>query len=403
MRTGVIEGEISVAPARPDFSLVRGGPLYRLACRLGLVRAPLALMGTGVVLAVVTWVPLLILSALQGLALGGGATVPFFASVSTHVRFLVAIPLFFAAEAWIDPRLQNFVHQVIESRLVLPEELPALGAAVRTVSCLRDSIVAEAILLALVGAFALAGVRVDLSGDISSWRVAGSGVGGRLTPAGWWYAVVALPVFQFLLCRWCWRIVMWWAFLWRLSRLNLQLVPIHPDLAGGLGFLGVAQGHFSALSFAATSVLAGMFAEQMLFAGASLASLRLSVLGIVLINLALFVGPLLLFGPSLFAVKRRGLREYGVLAAGYTRDFDVKWVRGGGPSDEPILGSADIQSLADLANSFEIIRKMRVVPFGLLLVASIVAATLAPMLPLLLLAFPVDELVRRAVKLLLGL
>lgn len=124
--------------------------------------------------------------------------------------------------------------------------------------------------------------------------------------------------------------------------------------------------------------------------------------GIVLVNLALFVAPLLLFGPQLLAVKRRGLREYGVLAAGYTRGFDAKWIRGGAPPDEPILGTADLQSLADLGNSFDIIRRMRVVPFSRALVVNIVAATLAPMLPLLLLAFPLDELLLKVLRLLLG-
>jgi hypothetical protein len=90
------------------------------------------------------------------------------------------------------------------------------------------------------------------------------------------------------------------------------------------------------------------------------------------------------------------------LAAGYTRAFDAKWVRGGAPPGEPFLGTADLQSLADLANSFEIIRRMRIAPFGRALVVNIVAGSLAPMLPLLLLVFPLDELLAKILRLLLG-
>ena len=33
--------------------------------------------------------------------------------------------------------------------------------------------------------------------------------------------------------------------------------------------------------------------------------------------------------------------------------FDTKWLRGGASSDEPLVGSADIQSLSDMANTFD--------------------------------------------------
>jgi hypothetical protein len=391
-----------VPTALAEFSLVEGGPLYRAAVALGLVRAPVGLLGPGAALALVTWIPLLVLSAAQGVAVDGNVTVPFLKSVSAHLRFLVAIPLLFAAEAWVDPRLRNVVRQLVESGVVAVTDLPTFESAIRTATRLRDSVLVEIAILGLVVAFGVAGVRVDLAGEISTWRAVGLGAGAPLTLAGWWYTVIALPVFQFLLGRWCWRLVVWWGLLWRLSRLELQLIPTHPDLAGGLGHLGVAQSHFGALSFAASAVWAAVFAEEVRFGGTDLQALRLPVLGIVLLNLALFVAPLLLFGPQLLAVKRRGLREYGVLAAAYTRGFDAKWIRGGAPPGEPILGTADLQSLADLANSFEIIRRMRIVPFSRALVVNVVAASLAPMLPLLLLAFPLDELLVKVLRLLVG-
>jgi hypothetical protein len=179
-------------------------------------------------------------------------------------------------------------------------------------------------------------------------------------------------------------------------------MPIHPDLAGGLGYLPVAQSHFDLICFAFSAVAAGSYAEQMMYAGAPLTGFALPVLGLVLMNLALFVGPLLFFGPQMLAVKRRGLREYGRLATAYVRGFDAKWLRGGAPPGEALLGSGDIQSLNDLAGSFDVIRRMRFVPFGPGLVLILVAGTLAPMVPLLLLAFPLEELLRLAAKLVLG-
>jgi hypothetical protein len=81
------------------------------------------------------------------------------------------------------------------------------------------------------------------------------------------------------------------------------------------------------------------------------------------------------------------------------RDFDAKWVRGGAKAkDEGILGTSDIQSLADLANSYAIVRDMRVVPFTLTDAILLVVATALPLLPLLLTMMPLDELLRRFLK-----
>jgi hypothetical protein len=67
-------------------------------------------------------------------------------------------------------------------------------------------------------------------------------------------------------------------------------------------------------------------------------------------------------------------------------------------SDEPILGTADIQSLADLGNSYAGVREMKIVPFGLRDITRLVAATAAPLLPLLLVIMPLEELVMRIIK-----
>lgn len=399
--TGTGTGAVQSTAAN-RFSLFAGGPLYRIALRLGVVNGESTLPRLGVAFALLTWTPLAVLvglTAVSGFSPGRPA-VPFLMSLGTHIRFLLAIPLFFTAEAWIGPRLGNFLGQIVESGLVLPEDAPLLDRAVGSATRLRDSAIAE-VGLAVLAVFAVAGgVRVDLSGDASTWR----SVGGVLTWAGRWYVAVGLPVFQFLWWRWCWRLVIWTRLLWRLSRLNLQLVPTHPDLSGGLGYLGVAHGHFGTLGLTASAVLSASFAEQILFGGQRLEQFVPLLGGIVALNLLAFVGPLLFFAPRLLEVKRRGLRQYGVVAATYTHLFDAKWVQGRGPTDQ-WLGSSDIQSLADLANSFAVVRNMRVTPFGPPLVLGLLASTIAPMAPLLLFQFSPGELLPhllRFTRLLLG-
>jgi hypothetical protein len=105
--------------------------------------------------------------------------------------------------------------------------------------------------------------------------------------------------------------------------------------------------------------------------------------------------PLLVFAPQLAQAKRTGNREYGTLAQRYVREFDAKWLRGGAPADESLIGSADIQSLADLGNSFEVVRTMRLAPVTKEAILQLAAATLAPVVPLALTMMPLEELLKR--------
>lgn len=99
--------------------------------------------------------------------------------------------------------------------------------------------------------------------------------------------------------------------------------------------------------------------------------------------------------------KREGLRDYGSLASSYVEGFQAKWIQGGARKDEELIGSGDIQSLADLGNSFAVVQEMRLVPFGLKDAARLAVATAAPLLPLGLTIFSFEELVTHLIKILL--
>jgi hypothetical protein len=144
-----------------------------------------------------------------------------------------------------------------------------------------------------------------------------------------------------------------------------------------------------------------MIAGRILYQGAQLQAFKVELAGALVFALLQALGPLIVFAPSLLAAKRRGMREYGLLADRYVREFDRKWVRGGAAPEEPLVGSADIQSLADLGNSMEVIRQMRAVPFGKETVIQLAVVTALPLLPLALTVFPLDELIRRVVGVLL--
>jgi hypothetical protein len=143
------------------------------------------------------------------------------------------------------------------------------------------------------------------------------------------------------------------------------------------------------------ALVAGLIANPIFFAGAKLTDFKMEIIGVVVILLLIVLGPLLVFAPRLMSAKRTGLREYGMLASRYVSEFDRKWVRGGAADDEPLVGSGDIQSLADLGNSFQVIRDIQPLPFGRDTVIQLVVITLLPILPLVLTMIPLEELITK--------
>jgi hypothetical protein len=381
----------------PDFSLVLGGPLFQLLRRAHLSDDALLLQRRRiVVISLFAWLPLAVLAALGGQLFGGDVAVPFLRDVDVHVKFLVAMPLLIAAELVVHQRMRLLALTFRERNLVSDAAAARLDAAVASAYRLRNSVTAEVVLVAIVYIVGVTIVwRHYLALDAATWYATPAAGGSNLTLAGVWYGYVSLPIFQFLLCRWYFRIFIWARLLWQVSRIELNLVPTHPDRVGGLGFLAATSHAFVPLLMAHGTLLAGNLANQIFHAGASLTQFRLEILLLVILMVVLVVGPLLVFAPQLAAARRTGLREYGTLAQRYVRDFDAKWVRGDVAADEPMLGSGDIQSLADLGNSYSIIQDMRIVPVSKQAMLQLGAATLAPITPLLLTLMPLEELLRK--------
>ena len=359
---------LDAPPAQPtepeNFSLVVGGPLYQLLRRTRLSDDALTLVHRRILLGVlITWVPLLLLAAWEGRAWWGSVEVPFLLNAEVHTRFLVALPLLVLAELVVHQRMRQVVVQFVARNLIADADRPRVDAAVQSAIRLRNSLAAELLLIGLIVAVGLP-LRSYITVDANTWAT-GSGSGfANLSLAGWWQALVSVPVFQFLLARWYFRVFIWARFLWHMSRIELQLVPTHPDRVGGLGFLATTVNALAPILLAHGALLSGLIADRIFYTGAKLPQFLLEVVGGVGGLILLVLAPLMVFAGQLARAKRTGLREYGVLAQRYVREFDSKWLRGQRDPAEPFVGTADVQSLADLANSFDVIRTMRFVPFS---------------------------------------
>lgn len=391
------------APSGPgedrDLGLFIGGPLFQILKRahltdnaLGLIRRRMA----GAVL--ITWAPLPVLTALGG-ALFGGPPLPFVKDVECHARFLVAVPLLIFAELIVHRRMRPMIEQFYARGLVAPAEQARFDAAVASAHRLRNSVwveVAGIVAVYLVSYFVAQHRYGTLYGD--TWYASHGERNGALSWGGLWFVFVSLPVFQFLVLRWYFRLFVWARFLWKVAQLDMNLNALHPDRSGGLGFLGQSLNAFVPIGAAHGVLLSGLIANHIFFAGERLPQFQIQIFAAVVLLVLVFAAPLLFFAPKLAHVRRAGLREYGRVAQTYVRDFEAKWIRRDPPYDEQLIGTGDIQSLADLANSYSVAEQMRIAPISRAALFQFVAAILLPFVPLLLTIMPAEKLIGTFVK-----
>lgn len=370
-----------------DFSIIDGGLISRFIQRTSVAGR----MWTQIlVLVAIAWLPLPILSALDGRVVSN-ADVPFLFDYGVYGRLLIAVPVLLGAEIPVGRRTREVLLNLSVSRFIMVQDVPLFNNAVLIARLHIQSLLAEIIILAAIYAFTILRLVFALPTTLSTWYQ----FEDKIMLAGWYYALISLPIFQFLLIRWLWRLAVWTELLWKISRLHLQLMPIHPDKMGGLGFLGLAQIPFSLVSLAGGVVVSSYLVNNMIYRGTSLAEATGPMVGYVILATLVILVPIFAFTDKLVETRADGIMKYGDVGEEYVRLFNRKWVQGENPEGETILGSSDIQSLADMRNSFDIVQNMSVIAVDQKTAVIIIAASAIPMIPLFFIALPVNEIITR--------
>jgi len=381
-----------------EFSLL-GGPLQRLGCRLGLVRDGTDTIALGLVLGALPWIILVVLALVEGF----GRVLFSIAAIGATVRLLAAIPLFFVCETLIDPQFAAFVRGIVRSQVVPAAARAALESEIARIARWRDAWLPEACFLLAVVLLAWATPQQSLFTYLPGYTGGSSpGVVGAETWTSQWYWIACMTLFRFLLLRSLWRVALWCFFLWRVSRLELRLVPTHPDRAGGLGYLEFVHTGFAPLVLAISAVQSASLAQDIASGRMTFDAIYPGVALVLVANAALFIGPLFIFSRKLRKCRVKGITDYSVLGERYVNEFESKWLGAGPAPDEPLLGTADIQSLADLSTSVDVIRDMRTVPVSLNMLIYMAVAALLPLLPLALFKYPLASLIEKFLELLTG-
>jgi len=372
-------------------SLMRGGIFYSLQRRLRLINEnDTRVVIRAVIFAVVTWIPLLVLAVLEHASLVNETSRLLVADIPLYVRFLLVMPILIIAENVIDDRYVLVTSYFLNSG-ILPNDKREQYMEMLGSTCQRaTSVMVEVVLIGVAVMLAVTAAYTNPFNNAPAWARTSD---GGFSLAGAWYFFLSFPLFLFLLLRWGWRFIIWCSMLVKLSKLKLQLVPTHPDRTGGLGILAASFPAFSPILFALSSLLAANWAMRIIHENLNVREFEKPFIAYFAIALAVPTVPLLIFCGRLIRLKLRGLHDYGVLANYHSIFFDRKWIESGQQNLPDVLGTPDISSLCDIVTDYSLIQDMRYIPFRLKDVIVLAVSICAPMLPLLLLQIPLNELI----------
>ena len=380
-----------------ELSLVRGDLLFRLQRRIGLIPpGGLGLVRRAVFWSLVAWLPTALWAVYAGRAIPGEAAEPLLAHFGIHARFLVAVPLLILAEgpahalaAWLLPHF-------VQSGVVPQGELAKFRAAIAATAKLRDATLPWIMMAGIVAAFATTSEIVHHSHEID-WAVEGDGA-GRWGFGALWYLYVGRFVYLTLVLGWLWRLVLVFLLLWRIARLDLSIVPTHPDRTGGLGFLERLPAVFAPVALAIGVVLAARWAHDAVYHGLVLQSLKVEMIAFVVLALAVFLLPLAAFAGPLKRAKKQALLDYGALVGRHGRLVRERWIEGKTLDDDALLNAPELGPVVDIAAAYDAVKAMRAVPIGKTAIVPIAAAAAAPLLAVLALQVPVGDLLLKLLK-----
>jgi hypothetical protein len=311
----------------------------------------------------------------------------------------VALPILIIAPSKSAKIINDVANHFLRAELLNGAEVDRFRAIVRQRTILRKSRVGESVCLVLAFAFSAIYVLVFLRDTAPSWRILGSGGHHSFSLAGWWFVTICEPLYLFVLLRFLYRIALWWVFLWKTSRLNLQLHSVHPDGAGGLGFLGLTLNTFRLSAFAISASFAGGVANLVLLKGVPASELKYEIVGLILFVVGLFVVPLCLFYQrELSRARDRDVLNYWVLIAAQLREFEKKWIAS--DSDRmATLTAADFSEVTGPSALLEGVRRMTLLPFETKDLLFLVGTVLVPFIPVAALVIPLASMLRRILEL----
>jgi hypothetical protein len=289
--------------------------------------------------------------------------------------------------------LPHFVH----SGLVPDREVPAFRAALAAAAKLRDATLPWVAMLGVVLALNTVAELANRSHEVT-WGVENGAGATSLGFGAYWFLYVARPIHLALLVAWFWRIVLVWSLFRRIAKLDLSLVPTHPDRAGGLGFLAQVPKIFAPVVLALGAVLAARWAHDIVYHDVHVKDLRMQMGAFVVVAVALFSSPLLAFVPLMVKTKRQSLLDYAGLVGRHGRLVRDRWIAGKRLDNDELLNAPELGPIADTGPAYDAVAAMQVLLIGKATVVPLLAAAALPLIPVLAIEIPITQILAALAK-----
>lgn len=372
-----------------DISLVRGGLRYRFLAFLKVTDEKHWNVGRRIlfVLAIV-WLPVIAIRLLHA----PGRVMQLVLDYRLEARVIAAVVLI-VAEPIMDSRFRFLIEHIRESRLLIGPDLATMDHILVRLQRLRDSFLPDVLFAVAVTIRATTSygfVANQTSGDLSYQTTTGL----HLTVAGWYALLVSAPVIQLLALVVLWRWLLWTIFAFRLSRLNLRLVPSHPDENGGLGFLSISIQAFTPFSFALATIVGASFRNDILQNGKHLVDFKGPAIALVAILFAVAVLPLLFFIPKLLPLRRKGILQYSTVGHMQSFAFHDKWVHHGAEHEDEAISAPEMSTLCDYNSAYKNVEDMYPIPVDKKALTGLAISVVIPALPVILAEIPIQTVLQ---------
>ena len=379
------------------FPLVSGELPHRLQRRLGLIPpGGLGLVRRAVFWSMLGWLPVAVWAFFVGRALPGAAAEPMLVHFGIHARLLVAVPLLILAEGPANALTARLLPQLVHSGIVPTAALASFRAALAATARLRNATMPWIVILGVVVAVATTSEIVHRAHEVE-WAGAGT-VDAGPGFGGLWYLYVGRTIYLALVLAWLWRIALLTVLFWRIARLDLSIVPTHPDRTGGLAFLERLPTTFATVVLAVGIVVASRWAHDAVYHGLALPSLKVEMIAFVVACTVVFLLPLLALAGPLRRAKKQALIDYGALVGRHGRLVRERWIEGKPLADDAVLNAAELGPVADTGALFDAVKAMRTVPVGKTAILPIAVAAAAPLLAVLAIQMPVKDIALKLLK-----
>ncbi len=356
---------------------------------------------TLLIVCLITWLPTAVLAAIEG-NFYDGTIHSFLLDPNTQARLLLALPIAVLCQPIIRSGC-NVVTDYATKNLVPSDQqderwLPVLERAkvleyTRWVSVVIAIVVAGA---AARGMFAAASI---VDGNEHLWYAYGTPDGAWFTWAGFWYYLVAIPVYQYIMARILWTYFVWIWVLWKLARTDLQITAVHGDRMGGLSVLANGQFGFVIFLTSMTTSVAGVLTFEILEGQITFEAARMQMVTAVLIGLAIVILPMLLFVNDLTDERRRAIIDYATLSTRFGRKYHARWIEGAEPQDE-LDEQIDASFVADFNAVYETATSLKPIPVTLRNVIAVFIMLALPYILIMLTQFSPEQIVARLVDIL---